>query len=495
MNTRRIVVGSLALPAFFAIALSQVPLPLVAQEKTLPLPSARFLRPEATDTVGRAEYAVTFRVESERPLERVEISRGTEVLYRADLNKVEREGPRYVLQEKAALTLQSGVNVLDLVAVNSDGRLPRAKVEVTYNPPAVLVNIDEVLLVAAGGARQEVLKPVYRSGALIFPTAAPRSLVWLVGQVRWSDPKAKALDDPSLELVAKVGDCRQFPVALEPRGKGQQANVRPFRVPLVLIGTENRIRIELPSVPQQEQSRREFDLSCSAPAKQQRLHLLIVGVDVKDGSELKKRVLDALGASDRPSGAQGEFSKKPPFERCYLYHVLVGDVDRHKVEAQLLAINETILQLESETHWLNDVVLIYYQGQDVVVPSKNERWLKTSRNLRFPNEPLEEFAIPCHALPRVAGVQLLFLNVLSGGESLLTGADWGGDSDTGFLRFASDDPTVLLGLLQEAMRKKGRLGEVLAYINDLLRQQPRKSSHLLVVLDPFQSSRQISEPK
>jgi hypothetical protein len=479
---------------------SQAAVVRVFCQKIPRLPSARFLSPEATDTVGRPEYPITFRVESERPLERVEISRGGEVLYRAGLNKVEREGPRYVLQEKAALTLQSGVNVLDLVAVNSDGRSPRAKVEVTYNPPAVLVNIDEVQLVAADGTRQEVLKPVYRSGDLIFPTAAPRSLVWLVGQVRWSDPMAKALDDLSLELVAKVDDCRQFPVALEPRGKGNQANVRPFRVPLVLIGTKNRINIEV--FGEQELGRREFELDCIAPVKNQRLHLLIAGVNVKDGAQLKKRVLEALGVDpkDQPAGSRGEFSKKPPFERCYLYQVLVGDVDRLKVEAQLVAINNGIAQLVRETHWLNDVVLIYYQGEDVEVPGKKERWLKTTRNLQFPNESLEKFAIPCHALQRVPGVKLLLLNVVGAQGALSTGADLGGHPDTGLLRYARLDRTetadpALLGVLQEATGKKSRLGEIVEYINDQHCQQPKKFGELFVVLDPHQNSRQIAEPK
>src|SRR5439155_9366383 len=141
------------------------------------------------------------------------------------------------------------------------------------------------------------------------------SLVWLVGRVRWSDPQAKALDDRGLELVVKVGDCRQFPVALGPRAKGGQANVRPFRVPVVLIGPKNRIKIEVPSVSQQELSRREFELACTAPAKNQRLHVLIVGVDVKDAAGLKKRVLDALAVDpkDQPIGAQGVFAKNPPF--------------------------------------------------------------------------------------------------------------------------------------------------------------------------------------
>jgi WD40 repeat protein len=483
---------------------SQAAVVRVVHKKTPRLPHARFVSPAAPDTVRRPDYSVTFRVESERPLEQVEIRRGSAMLYRADLNKVEREGALHILQGEAALALKNGANTLELVAVNTDGRSPRAEVVVSYTEPAVLVSIDQVELLADNGALQQVLKPVYRSnGDVTFPQA-PRSLVWLVGTVRWSDRKAKALDDRGLEVVVKVGDCRQFPVALGPRGKEDEDNIRPFRVPLVLIGLENKIKIEVPSISQQELSRREFELACSAPANNQRLHVLIVGVNVKDAAELKKRVLDALAVDpkDRPPGAQGEFSKKPSFERCILYHVLVGEVDRGQVEAQLVAINNEITRLKRETGWLNDVVLIYYQGEDVEVPEKKERWLKTSRNFQFPKVAPQQFAVPCHDLPRVPGAQLLLLNVPWAPDARVAGPDWGGNPDTGFLRYASHDPRevananpALLGLLQEAIRKRGRLGEVVQYVNDLLGKQPMKFSPLEVVLDEYQASRRINEPE
>src|SRR5207244_12269721 len=144
---------------------------------------------------------------------------------------------------------------------------------------------------------------------------------------------------------------------------------------------------------------------------------------------------------DRPVGAQGVFSKNPPFERCVLYHVLVGDVDRGKVEAQLVEINNEITRLKRQTGWLNDVVLIYYQGEDVQIPGRSERWLKTSRNFQFPKAPPQAFAIPCHALPRVPGVELLLLNVPWTPDTRVAGSDWGGDPDAGLLSYASHDAT------------------------------------------------------
>jgi WD40 repeat protein len=463
-------------------------------------PVVSFLNPRGSTTTREPTVTVRFRVESERPLESVRILRGTETVFTADPKKAEREGKRHVIQGDAEVSLIPGVNVLELVSVSGGVRSLRETVEIGYVRPGVLVLVDAV---ERRDEKDEVIQTlrskVSRTGAVSFP-AASGSLVWLVGRVRWSDPNAAALDKPNLEVEVKVGDCRQFPTALGPRGKGDAANIRPFRVPVVLIGEENHVSIRVPTVGQQERSIQEVQLACTAPARQQRLHVLIVGVDVAEPMELKKRVLDALGvgAGERPPGYQGEFFKKPPFERCVLYYVLTGEVDRSKVEAQLVEINREILRLKRDTGWLNDLVLIYYQGEDVEVPSKRERWLKTSANLQFPKVRPERYAIPCHELPRVPGAQLLLLNVSGPPGAGDPGTRWAGDQNVGFLRYACSDPAEvrrpdpsLLSLLQEAVGKKGRLGDVRDYVNELIARQPGKIAPL-VVLDQDQASRVIS---
>ncbi len=462
-------------------------------------PLVRFLSPTSADTARRAEYPILFRVDSVKPLESVAIYRDGEMLVQADLKKVVREESRQILQEEVTVLLKNGANVLELVAVNTDGRnSPRETVVVSYTEPAVLVSIDRIEVRAA--TAKQLLNPTYgSSGDLSFPTA-PSSLVWLIGQVRWSDPKAPTLETRNLDVVVKVGDCRQFPARLGPRGQGDKANVRSFEVPAVLIGANNRIKIEVPSVSQEDLSRGGFELACAAPAQKERLHLLVIGVNVKDAARLKDRVLDALAVDprERPSGLRGEFSKKP-FDRCVLYQVLVGEVDRGKVEGQLAEINRTIKDLREKTGWLNDVVLIYYQGEDVAIPERNERWLKTSRNYQLPGPP-QEWAIPCHALPRVPGAQLLLLNVAGGQDVRANSSNWGGDPDSGFLRYASLNRTdvvtadpALLGLLKDAARQNVLLGDMIRAVNDRAGQQPMPISPR-VVLDQDQAGRRFNEP-
>jgi hypothetical protein len=326
--------------------------------------------------------------------------------------------------------------------------------------------------------------------------------VGLTGTVRWSDPQAEALDDLNLKVVVTVRDCRQFPVSLEPRGKGDESQTRRFRVPLVLIGEENLIRIEIPNVGQQRSSHREFKVACSNPIRRQRLHLLIVGVRVRDAEKLKKRVLNSLSVDpkDQPAQLQGEFVKNPPFERCILYRVLAGEVSRGDVDAQLERINDEIKRSQQGREPLNDVVLIYYQGEDVVVPGTKERWLKTSQNFKHVHTPVQEEGISCQALLREAGAQLLMVNVAGAYDPRLAGPDWGGDTAMGFMRYAYPDATgasdpnpPLLGMLSEATRRRSRLGEVVDYVNGVFVRQ-LTTLRPLTILDDDQKSRRISDP-
>jgi WD40 repeat protein len=464
-------------------------------------PVARFIPPTTEGPVDRPGYTAAFRVESEHPLQRVEIRRDDKVLAESDLKRVVREGKRFVLQGELPVQLQTGVNRLELVAVNKDGRSPSASVVISLVEPPVAVEIDRVLQLKENGDVLKEMKPTYTSdGKVVFTEPAPASVMWLEGHVRWaSDAKGPALNDRGLAPEVKVGDCRQFPESLKARGTGKEANIRRFRVPVVLTGQENRLRISLPSVSQHERSCREFTLTCRDPAKNQRLHLLIVGVNVTDPAQLKKRVLDALGAMHQPKGNQGEFDRRPPFEQCYLHGTLTGEVTRGHILGKLGEIKELIKTLNEGKKRLNDVVLVYYQGEDVVVPQTRERWLKTSRkcpNLAY----LSDCAVSCRELPRLPGAPLLLLNVPSEATTDVSRRD-NGDPEPGVVRYAfadatesaSANPTVLASL-QAALRNKSRLGEVVEYLNGLLARQPKKFQ-AEVNLDKDLQQREFSEAK
>jgi hypothetical protein len=93
------------------------------------------------------------------------------------------------------------------------------------------------------------------------------------------------------------------------------------------------------------------------------------------------------------------------------------------------------------------------------------------------------------------GVPLLLLNA-TGKASAGTGlGGWGGDPDTGFIRYALDvaeagqpNPALLRGL-QEATSQKERLGEVVQFVNSKL------GLKALIMLNQEQLNRRIGELK
>jgi hypothetical protein len=430
-------------------------------------------------------------------LQRVEIVRGDDVLYRRDLKDVQAQNGQFVYREEVPVNLVNGPNQLELMAVNDDGRSPQQTLVVSYVAPAVVIMIDEVEMQLEDGKRLR-LKPECKPDCTVSFKDSPKGLVHLIGRIRWSDPAAKDLDDESLQVVTKVEDVRQFPVALGPRGKGADADTRPFRIPLALIGRNNHVRVEVPSVPQQERSGGEFELACTAPVLKQRLHLLIVGVDVKDGEALKRRVFDAIvvESKDQPPGSQGEFFKKPPFDQCVLHGVLAGEVDKSSFGARLLEINEEIRNLERRTGWINDVIFIYYQGKDLQdKDDKDQRWLLTSRNLQFPAEPPQTFAIPLLGMPKLPGTEIVCLNVVGPAKSLPQ------DLGVGVFRYASTSPAdtetsdpAFLRLLRQAVSTKGKFGDIVSFLNTEVGKQPTQFSPLVDALDPLQRSRRLHEP-
>jgi hypothetical protein len=448
----------------------------------------------------KARRGVPFRIVSDSRLTSVEIHRDDEVIYKADLQKGRQEGKRFVLEDEPQVPLNVGTNDLKLVAFN-DGGSADGRVVVNRVPPSVRVEIDQIELRPDKDAVKVLEKKTGADGEITF-AAAPGSLVWVVGHVTWTDLEAKQLDAPDLNVVLLVSGFVQFPVALGPRGKEGQAGVRAFEAPVVLTAAQNTIKVEVrqgrgdagETVGQQALSRNEFTLDCAAPATDQRLHLLVVGVNVADGKALAQRVLDTLGAEakDRPSGLQGEF-KTGAFKRCILYRVLTGEVERGKVEAQLVEINKEVGRLSRENKGPNDVILIYYQGEDLM--KGGERWLKTSRNLQYPDAAPETYAIPCRALPRVAGAQLLLLNVLAQAQTRAAGPGWGGDPNMGLLHYASlNRQAAVMQQLGRAVLTEKSLGAVAKNVEDWAGKQ-REPVDVRNVLATGQASIKIGPPQ
>jgi hypothetical protein len=380
------------------------------------------------------------------------------------------QGGEWVFKGETTVDLRPGVNRLSAVATSDGGRGEDA-VPVSFTAPAVLVRLKALVV---PGAADRPIEP---------GVAAPVGLVRVRGEVVFGRPDDPALNDPNVEAVLSVNGVRQVPVPLLARAG--QAAVRPFDALLGLNRKDNVVGVELYDrtrrdlLRQQQLSGRTFQVSCAAPLTDVRLHVLIVGVNVAGGAELRARVLEALGAvKGSLKGPHGEF-EHPAFKKSILYPALVGKVSRSEFDLQMEKVKERITALKGDTGWVNDVVLVYYQGEDWVDP-RGQRWLLTSRNLLLRDAPAEAFAIPLREQQPLPGVNLMVLNVRQepAQTAARPGPDWGGDLSAGLLRFAwtnaallGSDPE-LLKLVHEALKDESRLGAVAERLKTLVQGRP-----------------------
>jgi hypothetical protein len=169
----------------------------------------------------------------------------------------------------------------------------------------------------------------------------------------------------------------------------------------------------------------QFSLDCQEPIKEQRLHVLIIGVKVQAAEKLKlqSQVLSILGAeplannNDKP-GIMPIPLKAEAFATAWLYDVLCDPVGRDDVNRLLLSIRGMIKEKQKEDRqyerWQNDVVLVYFQGSEGVDDATKKRYLKMSLNEDSPKWKLRDAGLPYDDMFHVLdmpGVQLMVLNV------------------------------------------------------------------------------------
>src|SRR5205823_6259505 len=93
------------------------------------------------------------------------------------------------------------------------------------------------------------------------------------------------------------------------------------------------------------------------------------GVSDKDRPALVRHVIEAVGGSPPAGLDQGEF-KHPAFARAFLYRPVTGWVDRGRVAGRVAEVAEEMDRLLAggKERWVNDLILVYYQGEDFVGP-------------------------------------------------------------------------------------------------------------------------------
>jgi WD40 repeat protein len=365
------------------------------EPKTLTVPYRAPRRPPTISFRGLGDnlevqdpaYTVRFHVDSERPLQKVELTVTSSAGRKAFLAPA--LAGRLQGDVEQAVDLEPGVNEVQVVAVTDEGLPQLGRRVLSYVPRP---------------ARLKVEAP---------RSPAPECRITLKGQVTWDLPaEGKLVEQRLRQLVVYVNGFRQLPAAVE-RPDPKRKELR-FTVEVRLTHAEgNEIEVDCPGLPLAQGGRHEFLVDCQHPEPLSTLHLLVVGID-KDDRDMEQRALNALQVpSDQRALRNAVFSKiiMHPYAPGRQVKVVAGYVRQRRVKWALDGMAAYIARHRSPT----DVVLVYWLGAQAV-DKQGELYLPTSETR--PGEALGDTAIPLRELltacQDMLGAQVLLFDVARG---------------------------------------------------------------------------------
>ena len=270
-----------------------------------------------------------------------------------------------VTYQTDALPLESGPNVVRAVAVNGEGGRGRGEpYTLVYLPGAAFIRLTGL---SAGAPAAEADAPLGRGDRLAFPRQDSAD-VWVHGEVEWPDETDPMLtQDRPPHLRVWVNDFEQFEAPLEAR----RGRVRRFTAPLRLIDATNRVEIGSSDVKVEKAA---FGVPCSRPARDQRLHLLVVAPGRRDEAKVSEEALAAFQARH----VDGDRFDTAAFRDGRLYGPVIKLTQREEV---FDAVENMKGAIRGGADDLNDVIVVLFQGEQLV--TGDEHYLLTGETKKL----------------------------------------------------------------------------------------------------------------
>ncbi len=361
-------------------------------------------------TVDTRRFTFQFQARSESPLRRVEVWHDG-----ARIEGLRREGQDGGEVVTAATELRPGPNVLKVVVSNDGGDVVESRT-VSYVRRTAVVRLVKLERQDGGG------------GELPVGGVAPVGNLSLHGYVEWPGEGDEALRQRGLRVRVWVNDFEQFDALLREAVRAGDTWRRPFRAEVRLNRTRNRVQLDFPGVKLEADERLAFDVGCARPERDQRLHLLIVAPGRRDQKGLHERVRKALQARE----VKGDRFETPAFREGRTYGPLPWYVSREEVYGMLLRVKQVI---RSTAGPLNDVVVVYFQGEEVLKGGKHYLMTEEARRGARP----EQAAVDCDLLREILsdlpGAKLLLVDARASAPAGGSPRDENPFPHTGFLRY------------------------------------------------------------
>jgi WD40 repeat protein len=384
---------------------------------------------------------VAYRIESESPLEQVQLFRGLKHVRDLDL-----AGSKGLIQDTLRLELDPGPNDYRLVAVNAGGKR-QDRVWIIHVDTPVSIHI------AAASKVEKVEEPRME----------------LLGYVAFKDKNRAA------EIAGKIGTIRVYVNDFlqpppRPTPSGGEANRINFSTTIVLNQPLNKIEVTCPELIKEAGSTPTHIVACDHPSRPANLHVMIVGIGIPNPRTLAARALRALQAAPAKDGMGSSavdhvtlHSRSSVFDHVTLHGVASDYVSKGKIESMLNRVQMEIMPSGKPSP--NEVFLIYWLGDDARA-DQGGLYLPTSEtHVAEQERPLSETAVPLQKIlgtsEDVLGARVLFLD-------LGTGAARGRQTTLDLFhvhaavmrhRFAPGEPPPLLLQALEDMARQRKPGE------------------------------------
>lgn len=330
--------------------------------------------PESGATVQACEQPIRFRVRSKVELESVHLLGADRFALPA------RQG-----SFAKSVKLAPGVNRFQVeVFAPSVGRklFPPEPLLLNYVPPPVRVEVAE--LVWQGGSLKNTNANSPGTKAE-FATPAGSGRVTIRGRVEGP------CGDQSMHVKAWANGFLYETVPV--RDGAFEARV------VLSQARENAVKLELVGHPDEVDTGR-FLVDCTAPVTEQRMHLIVVGVDVFDRKD-RERVQADLAEALRIEQVEGRRWQSTRFSNVEWYRSQFGsDAYRSRINALFTQVHASIERRRRIGAPLeNEVVLFFYRGEELT--ADRESRLATAEHLR--RNRSGDVAIDVEALQRDPG--------------------------------------------------------------------------------------------
>ena len=429
--------------------------------------------------VGDGRFTFDLRVISESPLTRVEVWYGKS----ADIGTLQdgvkaagavpAPGGGFELTARPVLNLRPGTENHVRVVASSAGGTATVAFKVSFTPPPVQVVIDSI--------NEPKGEPIAVMSGSAAELKVAGYVIEVEGRVIWYTDDLPVAKDQNLTVVFSANGVAHLPVTvpLPKEGKERKFSGRVYlnasgnpdpKVPAV-----THVRADLRSgnrpVPlaQVGSKSAEFFVTSAAPLRDQRFHVLMLGVEVPeaDRKPLVHSLVKAVGGTipaDNPNFTEGRFTH-PRFSFAYLYSPRLGYTKGGDLNALLNAVRADIERRSKRQgeEWLNDVVVVYYQGGDWAEPD-GRRYLHSATTLSgAAGKNRADYAIRMDNLPQTHGLLVALVNVAGDAETSGTLV-----IDIPYVRYAWENAANLAQILvqfAEAVKAERELRPILAAVN------------------------------